>query len=164
MDVLYHGLTGIVISKAMGGTDPAAAAICAVLPDLAGTTPFYAFKIRDAWKKPDTSFVKTLYDLLLSNSFANRVDAGSYRFTHSLFTAGLVALMTYMLFPTSWHILSLSYLSHILIDIPTHDGDFATQLFYPLSRFHFEAKNWVRLPKRFFGFWMLLGVMLWQTW
>jgi|GEM_PF-4885017 len=45
MDILYHALTGIAISKSMGGSDPALAAVAAILPDIVGATPFYYYKL-----------------------------------------------------------------------------------------------------------------------
>ena len=76
-----------------------------------------------------------------------------YQITHSLLFAMLVSLATYLLFPPAWLVVALAYFSHILIDIPTHEGDFATRIFYPITDFHFKRKNWATHPGLFFAFW-----------
>lgn len=157
MDVLYHALTGIAISKSMGGTDPTLAAVAAMLPDIAGTIPFYYYKFREAAKSPPVAFAPSLFTLLTSNKFANATDAASYRITHSLFTALGITILAYFIFPNSWLILSLSYVSHILIDIPTHDGDFATRMFYPWDTHFTLGKNWSKSWRLSLAFWLYLG-------
>lgn len=157
MDVFYHALTGIAISKSMGGADPALAAAAAVLPDIVGTIPFYYYKIQQARQSPQATFVPSLFALLTSSKFANATDAASYHITHSLFTALGLTILAYFIFPNSWHILSLCYISHILIDIPTHDGEFATRMFYPWNTRFQYGKNWAKSWRMSLAFWLYLG-------
>lgn len=160
MDILYHAVSGIAIAKTFGSSDVLPVALAATLPYLLGIIPFYAIKLKDAIVSPQST-IKTYTRLLLSNKFANKLDATFYRCTHSLIGAGIFAICMYFLFPAQWLILSLSYLSHIVIDIPTHQGQFATRLLYPFSDVHIEGSNWSTNPKLFLSFWLgLLLVML----
>jgi hypothetical protein len=54
--------------------------------------------------------------------------------------------------------LTVCYLSHILIDIPTHQDEFATRILYPLSDFHIQGRTWVKDRKHFSMFWIGLIV------
>lgn len=157
MDILYHALTGVAISKSMGGTDPTLAAVAAMLPDIVGTTPFYYFKFRKALQSPQVALSPSFFALLTSNKFFNSIDAATYRTTHSLFTALGMIILAFVYFPDSWLILSLSYISHILIDIPTHDGDFATRMLYPWDTHFRFGKNWSKSWRLSLAFWLLLG-------
>ncbi|MFZ5535613.1 MAG: metal-dependent hydrolase [Patescibacteria group bacterium] len=161
MDILYHAVSGIAITKSFGSNDMVPTAIAATLPDILGILPFYALKLREAIVYPQATFIKTYTRLLLSNKFTNNTDATFYRNTHSLVGAGIFTALMYFLFPERWVIFSFAYLSHILIDIPTHEGQFATRLLYPFSAAHIDGANWSTNPKLFLSFWLgLLLVML----
>lgn len=165
MDILYHAASGIAIAKSMHAPEFGGAALSAMLPDILGIIPFYAIKFMEASPAPKTTFIKKYTRLLLSNKFANTFDAAVYRTTHSLYAAGAFAIIMYIFFREQWVLYSASYLSHILIDIPTHQGDFATRIFYPSSDFHFRGSNWSTHPKRFLSFWLtlvLIMLLLWQ--
>ncbi len=158
MDVLYHAATGVVISKATGSPHLLPAAISAVLPDLIGALPFYFYKLQRISQEPKEKRWKSLYPWLMTNAFDNDLDATVYRATHSLFAAAIFAAATNIVFPDMWGTLALSYLSHIIIDIPTHEGDFATKIFYPVSHAHLLGSNWAANRKLFFRYWAILGV------
>ncbi len=161
MDILYHAVSGIAIAKSFGSNDMVPTAIAATLPDILGILPFYALKLREAIVYPQTTFIKTYTRLLLSNKFTNGTDAAFYRCTHSLIGAGVFTVLMYFLFPGRWTLFSFAYLAHILIDIPTHEGQFATRLLYPFSDVHIDGANWSTNPKLFSSFWLgLLLVML----
>lgn len=165
MDILYHAVSGIAIAKSIQSPDFGGAAISAILPDIVGIIPFYAIKFMEASPAPKTTFIKKYTHLLLSNKFANTFDSTVYRATHSLYAAVVFAAAMYIFFREQWVLYSVSYLSHILIDIPTHEGDFATRIFYPSSDFHFRGSNWSTNPKRFLSFWLalvLIILLLWQ--
>jgi membrane-bound metal-dependent hydrolase YbcI (DUF457 family) len=153
MDVIYHALVGAAIAKSTGSPYILSSAIFAVLPDLVGAVPFVYYKLT---ARPGT-LLQNVKESVYSNTFTNSVDRIMYSLTHSLVFALLVSLLSYLFFPAAWVTLSLSYVSHIIIDIPTHEGDFATRIFYPYSDFHFESKNWATNPRLFFTFW---GVFL----
>lgn len=166
MDILYHAVSGIAIAKSMDASYPYGAAVAAMLPDLAGIIPYFAIKFIEASKNPAGGIIKTYMDLIQTNRFVNGIDAAAYRATHSLYTAAAFAILTYLFFREQWLLLSVSYLSHILIDIPTHDGDFATRILFPTSDVHIQGANWATHPKLFLFFWAAMGVVvffLWQT-
>ena len=157
MDVLYHGLVGVAIAKGLDASSYLPVTVSALLPDLIGIIPFYYFKLSHALKKPEGKRIKTLYLELMSNTFTNAFDAAVYRTTHSLVTACLYSLILYTWFREIWLPGTLGYLSHILIDIPTHDGEFATRVLYPYSRVTFSGSNWGKSPVLFILFWAILG-------
>lgn len=160
MDILYHAVSGIAIAKSVSSENVVPMAIAATLPDVLGIIPFYAMKLKDAIVSPQST-IKTYTRLLLSNQFANTVDATFYRSTHSLTGAGVFAILMYLIFPNDWYFLAICYLLHIVIDIPTHQGQFATRLLYPFSDLHVDGSNWSTNPKLFVSFWLgLLAVML----
>lgn len=164
MDVLYHALTGIAIAKSMDAPYIYTSAVAATLPDIVGIIPFYAIKFREAVDSPRGSFIKTYAHHLMSNKFAHNLDRATYRITHSFYGAAFFSLLSYIFFRDQWIVLSLSYLSHILIDIPTHEGDFATRILYPSSDTHFQGSNWSTHPKRFLLFWVILGIIIFLLW
>lgn len=164
MDILYHAVSGIAIAKSMDASSPYGAAVFAMLPDLAGIIPYFSIKFIEAAKNPDGGVIKTFMHLVQNNRFVTRIDTTAYRATHSLFTAAAIAVLTYAFFRDQWVLLSVSYLSHILIDIPTHDEDFATRIFFPVSDFHMQGANWTTHPKLFLFFWAVLGIIVFFLW
>lgn len=54
---------------------------------------------------------------------------GLYHWTHSF----LVPLILFIILKKKWRFLAISYGLHILFDIPTHCGNFATVPFFPFS-------------------------------
>lgn len=64
-----------------------------------------------------------------------------YHFTHSLVPITVLAVVLRFLAP-GWWIIVIPYYSHVLLDIGTHRGVWATRIFYPFSDFHFEGYNW----------------------
>ncbi len=160
MDVLYHGVTGFAVAKIMGSPDILPAAAAAIAPDILGIIPFYYFKVKHAPKTSPYAFIRALWKTTNANVFDNNIDRGTYLFFHSFAILPFVALTSYLLYPASWPILTLAYSTHILIDIPTHDGDFATQFLYPFSPIHYEGKNWAKHPTEFLVFWAALIALL----
>lgn len=160
MDVLYHGVIGFTIAKSFGGGYEIPAIISAIIPDIVGTAPFFFFKLQRASKKSLKIFTQDAFRLLTSNTFSNTIDCTVYQITHSFITAFLITIISYVLFRPAWIIISLNYISHILIDIPTHDGEFSTYFLYPLSTYHKENKNWAKSPKIFLTWWGGLILLL----
>lgn len=157
MDVFYHSLTGVAIAARLHAASPLPAVLSSLIPDIVGILPFYWFKASSIWNDPKKRTVSHLYSALMSNTFTNAIDATVYRFTHSLITAGLYSLILFTWFREIALPASLAYASHILIDVPTHNGDFATQIFYPYSHVSLKGADWVRSPQVFFLLWALLG-------
>lgn len=162
MDFLYHASTGIIISKVITGKVSPEATVFAVLPDLIGFVGHtylmvkYASQHKTFWKKFHIEIQKT--------SFYNGLDKFSYRIAHSLFTWAGTTVLLYLLLPKLWLACSLSYLSHILIDIPTHDGAFAQRIFYPFSDWHIQGKYWTTNRNLIIFFWGLLILFVLLYW
>ena len=153
MDILYHGVVGYAIAKSLGGKYETAGVIAAMFPDIVGSIPYFYFKLKEVSTKSWKSFWRDIRAIPFKNKFKNTIDRAPYHLTHSFFFSALVSALTYLFFRPAWLVVTLSYCSHIIIDIPTHDGDFATHFLYPFSDFHVEARNWAKNPGRFFTFW-----------
>lgn len=164
MDILYHAASGIAIAHIMHAPSPYSAAFAATLPDVAGIIPYFAIKLIQASKNPEGGILTAFIRKIRTNTFANAVDATCYRATHSLYTAAAVAGLAYLFFRDQWLLLSVSYLSHILIDIPAHDGDFATRVLFPTSTIRIQGANWATHPKIFLSYWAALGSIMFFLW
>lgn len=160
MDVLYHGLTGFLIAKYTGSPYVSLAALSAMIPDLVGATPYYYFKFKKEPPHSIIAFIKSTWKFSRLNIFDNTTDQSIYHMTHSFITCGIITALSYIFLRSAWVVIGLSYLSHILIDIPTHEGDFATRIFYPFSDIHVESKNWANDLRRSLLFWGVLFVAL----
>ena len=156
MDIMYHAVTGVVIAKSFGSHYELPAAMMAMLPDIIGTIPYYYHKLTSTKRVTWRAFFIDVYHACTSNTFTKNIDKHVYYATHSLITTAVLTVFLYVFLPGTWFIFSLSYLSHILIDIPTHDGELATRFLYPLSDLHYQANNWTRHYKSFFSFWIVL--------
>jgi membrane-bound metal-dependent hydrolase YbcI (DUF457 family) len=160
MDVLYHGVVGFTVAKVIGSPDVLPAAVAAMVPDIIGSIPFLYFKLLKAPKKSFFACIRSFWRTANSNTFDNKIDRGIYQFFHSFTALPVVALVSFLLYPASWLVLTVAYAAHILIDIPTHDGDFATQFLYPISAVRYEGKNWAKHQKEFLLFWAALITIL----
>ena len=79
-----------------------------------------------------------------------------YHLLHSFFTLAFVALILYVYRP-NWLPALSGWLLHILIDIPTHQGDFGTRFLYPaLPDFYFEGISWSNFEVLAAGYSLLL--------
>jgi membrane-bound metal-dependent hydrolase YbcI (DUF457 family) len=161
MDFLYHAAIGLGISKTIGGSYDPYAAVFALLPDLIGITPFAYLKLKNDSHDSFMAFITNSFNVTKVDIFFTSFDRSLYRTTHSLLFTALLTIFLYLLFPQTWLIYSLSYLSHILVDVPTHDGEFATRLLYPISDIHYQGKNWAKNKRIFTILWgLLLAILL----
>jgi membrane-bound metal-dependent hydrolase YbcI (DUF457 family) len=156
MDIIYHAVVGAVVSKAFTGTYSPIISLYAVLPDLIGTFPYYYFKIIKSPKKTFRGFIQFFFKSIQSNKFDQKIDMIMYRSLHSAFAVLCFALIMYMVSSHLWYVYTIGYFSHILIDILTHEGDFATRFFFPISNYHINAINWPKNVRVYIGFWILL--------
>jgi hypothetical protein len=104
------------------------------LPDLFGQSWTIFSRMRQVRRLG----IRKAFDM---NVVFSEMELMTYRLFHSFFAWGIFTTLLY-LFLRDYLILSLAYLSHILIDIPAHQGIWATRIFYPFSDFHFEGRNW----------------------
>lgn len=159
MDILFHGLTGLVIGKAVTGKYLVAASVFAMIPDLIGVVPFEYLKFQKANKASIELFVKDWLKYTQKNRFWWRGDKLGYRLAHSLVLAPLLTFIALIFFNDIWFLLLACYLSHFLVDIPLHTEDFAFRPFWPFSDFYLGGKSWTRNSKIFLGLWLILGVI-----
>jgi len=81
-----------------------------------------------------------------------------YYFVHSLIPISVVAVIIYLVSP-SFTIVVIPYYIHIIMDIFTHRGVWATRIFYPISDFHFEGMDWWRNQWISVGNWIAIVVV-----
>jgi len=155
MDFVFHSLTGLIISKEIADKYLVGAFLFSVLPDI-GAIPYKYIKFKTSSKKSFTKFVK---DFSLPNKrgrFYNDLDKTAYRSTHSLFSLIPMGLLAFVISRQYWIIFSICYLFHLFIDAFTHEKEFSLRLFYPLSTWSIEGKDWSVNKKIFILFWLLL--------
>jgi hypothetical protein len=159
MDPVFHAVSGFVLAKALPGDHVVAGIIATNMPDLLSFPYIFGVHVRKARKDTFTHFIKDLKRFddseLLSFPFVLPV----YQFAHSIFAWMGVSLVAMVLVPSFWPLLSLGHALHVLVDIPTHDGEFATRVFYPVSDWHISwGKRWTNDIIIFLGMWLFLLV------
>ena len=159
MDIIFHYVVGLLISKYFLGEYSFLVIITSMLPDLIGTTYFQIQKVKQCSKKSFKFFFKDFRKYTKKGNFFTNLDKALYRFTHSLVTWILFTLLCLLVFPEIFLILSIAYLSHIIIDILTHNREFSTRLLYPFSDFHIQGFSWATNWKVFIGFWTILIII-----
>jgi len=125
------------------------AALFGALPDLI-TALYGLFRHRK-------SYLKYLNKLAFAEG-ANDDYLKVYHFFHSFVP---ISLFTFVLsfVNSSYLIITIPYYLHILMDIFTHQGVWATKIFYPLSNFHFEGYNWWKHKWASIGNWAALIII-----
>lgn len=119
MDTLAHGLYGVaLVAKNRDEKMMVTAAISGMLPDI---IPY------------GVAFIQN------HNIYATNVTL--YYSTHNIFVP-VIAFMILWFFKRKWSILALPYLLHVLFDIFTHCGVYATRFLFPVSQFHFCGVNY----------------------
>lgn len=148
MDTLSHALYGGLISRSIS-KDKKTFILCFIfgaLPDLmlATLSPIKAIKI---FITPGSSLPQYYFFY--------------YRILHSFFTAALIYLLI-SLFNKKYRFLIIPYCLHILIDIPTHSGRYATQFLYPFSTLSIQGYSYTRhLWLWIINFLVLVALSLW---
>jgi len=66
-----------------------------------------------------------------------------YRSTHSLIFCLLLGFIL-SLFTKKYLVLTACIASHIILDVFSHSGKWATRIFYPFSDFHINSFNWFK--------------------
>ncbi len=162
MDVLFHGVTGLIISKGTVGNYLLSASFFSVLPDLLGTTTFEYFKFKNSSKDSVKAFINDWKASEKKNKFFTKWDKFAYRTTHTLFFLPLIALFAFMFFKDVWLILLICYLFHLLVDALTHEGEFAFRPFWPFSDWNLQGRSWTN-SRVFLTFWIvLIGIFVLQ--
>lgn len=131
MDVFSHGLWGIIAVGHQG--TPWAAAVWGMAPDVIAFGPFIVSNLLQRklpQQRPESHAVpRWVYTL--------------YNCTHSLVIYGIIFAGLIGKGKTQTAYLSLAWLLHILVDIPTHSrAYFPTRFLYPLSDICFNGIPW----------------------
>ncbi|MBL7169922.1 MAG: hypothetical protein ISS48_02810 [Candidatus Aenigmarchaeota archaeon] len=149
MDILFHFTVGLIISKLLTGNYLILAGLFSMLPDLAGLI-IRVKELIDCRKSPLKKIISDFRESGFKGKFYAEWCYPLYRSTHNLFTWLIVTVFSYLFFPNIFWLLPICYLSHIIIDIYSHQKGFATRLFFPFSDFHIEGRTWA--DWRIFGF------------
>ncbi len=82
-----------------------------------------------------------------------------YNITHSV--AGIAVCYGLLVaWKRSLWLPALAWPLHVLTDVPTHgNGYFMTPILWPFSDWAFSGWSWWRLPKLFYGGWILVGIL-----
>ncbi len=147
MDSASHAVWGstLVRSPSLVGW----AALAGLLPDL---VPAVYGIVRYRW---------AFFRDMTNQSFADHPEHTYvilYRWCHSLLPISLITGVL-LAFAPAWTVVAIPYYVHLLLDIPTHQGIWATRLFYPLSDAHIEGRDWWRHPWVSVGNWSVLVVV-----
>jgi hypothetical protein len=152
MDMIFHMFFGLVISKILYGDYLFSVMVFSMLPDLIGTIYLQILHIKTSSKK---SIRKFMHDWRNKSTFYGKIDKFLYRIAHSILGLVIISVISYFFFE-NFISLSILYLSHILIDVFTHDKEYSTRLFYPFSDILIQGKNWATNNLVFFSFWIPL--------
>lgn len=147
MDVFSHAAWGATIIR----KPPLVwwAALFGALPDIL-TSFFGLLKYRG-------KFLKEL-DSMMNGDSKYRIYFQVYYYTHSFIPITGLAIILYLIAPSYW-IITIPYYLHILLDIFTHRGIWATRIFYPFSNFHFNGHDWWKNKWFSIGNWAALIVI-----
>lgn len=157
MDFIFHGATGLIVSKGLTGEYLKSGFVFAILPDLLRTAPYEYLKLKICSRRSLRSFTKDfIMKYKKTLEFFSRWDRLSYRTTHTFLILPLVVILAWILFRHTWWVLVLCYLSHFAIDAFTHEGELAFRPFFPLSDFRIRGKSWEFHKGLYALFWLLL--------
>jgi len=159
VDILFHGFSGLVISKALTGKYLKTSLFYAILPDLLEKIFLTYFKLKHAGPKSLNSIFGDWLNLKEPQDQLFNWRRLADRMGHSLFLIPLIGLLTFVAFRVYWLILVLVYLSHLVFDILTHEGDYAVRPLFPLSNWHMEGRNWLKNKQVWFGLWLALLII-----
>ena len=118
---------------------------------------------------PDTGYLLImLYGFLFAPSIENAIIPASlmalYHLLHSFFTLGLVAIVIWKFRPGLLPAIS-GWLLHILIDIPTHHGDFCTRFLYPIfPNVYIEGIAWSNIEVLALSYSLFILAYIFSIW
>jgi len=159
MDIAFHGLAGLALSKALTGEYLPSAALFSMLPDL-GAVPHFYHSVKNSSKISLKHFTGDYMGINYRGKFLSDFDRNIYWSTHSLFSLIPVSLIAFFIFGNIWWILSLSYLSHLIIDAFTHEHEASFHPLWPLSDWSISGKSYSSNKNVLFLSWFTLLVIL----
>ncbi len=159
MDIAFHALAGLVVSKKLTGDYFWSVSFFSIVPDLIGGVPYHYHKVKHSLKKPPKFFISEFIKVTQRGEYFNQLDEFAYRVTHSWLMLIPISAVGLFLFRSMWWVATLGYLFHLLIDLPTHEGNFSHQPLYPLKRFSVKGRAWSRDKRIFAIFWLGLAAL-----
>ncbi len=137
MDTLSHGLYGGIAFGRRSVKDYITAFLFGIGPDILSFGPFFigVFLGLEPWvsrgyEKPDPVAIPAYVH-------------GLYSFTHSLLVYAILFVVLWWLGKKHFATLTLGWPLHILVDIPTHSGEFfPTPFLWPVSGFSVDGHPW----------------------
>ncbi len=127
MDVISHGLIGKIISFGDKKESAFWPVLFSIIPDFV-LVPFYFIL---GWENKRPFFFPHNSDWT-GTTITHPFLTSLYDISHSFLFLFIIILPVILIFKLP-KISFLAYFFHIIIDIPTHTGEFAIKMFYPLK-------------------------------
>jgi len=159
MDCAFHALTALAVSKELTGKYLLSASLFSILPDFIGATPYELKKIQHSSKRSLKGFSADFKKLTRNGTFFSSFDKAAYRAAHSWLSLIPVSLIALAFCGKLWWVLTISYFSHLLVDVFTHEKEFSQRPLYPFFDWHITGKSWEN-KNVFLGFWFILLTVL----
>ena len=122
---------------------------------------------------PDISFLFILFYVFFGTPMEVGWDSAMYTmpnvykqfyfFMHSFVAVGIGAFLMWIFNPKLLPALS-AWILHICMDIPMHDGEFATRFLYPISGVSVSGLNWTDYRVMAISYLLLLNFTVYSLW
>lgn len=161
MDIIFHAVSGLVISNGISNEYLISASLAATLPDIFGLFYYQIEKINNSNKTSLVAFGKSIWGFNNRDAFFSNRDKFFYFLFHSIWMWLIFSIFMYLVFHDIWIVLSISYLSHLIFDSYTHGNDFTPMPLFPISRLKLNfGKPWTTSPRLYFFNWSILILLL----
>ncbi|MBU5688086.1 MAG: hypothetical protein KQA41_02945 [Candidatus Aenigmarchaeota archaeon] len=154
MDLIFHVILGLFLSKIFIGHYSLLVVIFSILPDIIGALPYEINKFYLTLKYKGNKIKKYISYTKRTKVFHNYQKI-IYKSTHNLFALLLFLFVAKIFFPDIYIVLFLAYFLHLFFDSYTHEGDFAMQPFYPF-KLTVKGRSWALNKKIVLLNWSLL--------
>lgn len=159
MDNVAHSLWGLTFVRRLNLLFPII--LFSNFPDILSAPFFLYFIIKDKYPLIKSEGIKNLFFpryTPLHEWNPPREYLEIYRFFHSIPGFIVITIVFNVFFPKYVTIFAICYLLHIIIDVFSHGGIWATRIFYPFSDFHliWTKNHWHSKNIRRFNYFILL--------
>jgi hypothetical protein len=139
MDNVTHSLWGLTLVRRMDLLFPII--LFSNMPDILSAPFFFYYAKKDKYPLKK----QVLFEWRPPQEYLD-----FYRFFHSIVGLVIVTAVFNVFFPQYTLVFAICYTSHIIVDMFSHGGFWATRVFYPFSDFHFRfARNhWQHMPTK----------------
>ncbi|MEM5777362.1 MAG: metal-dependent hydrolase [Candidatus Aenigmatarchaeota archaeon] len=133
MDNTVHFLWGLTLIRRLEMAFPIA--LFSNMPDILSAPFFFYYVIKDKFPLKK----QVLFEWKPPKEYLE-----FYRFFHSILGLIIITAVFNVFFPQYTFAFAICYASHIIIDMFSHGGFWATRIFYPFSDFHlsFTKNHW----------------------